>query len=214
MTETPSQTGHISFEDALHKDESWEQRWEYLEGHFAPKFGFDPETGEVVEGASARHVSLASQLLCAVMNRLPERPWRAGTSQLKVLRREDQAFAYPDVVVWRESALWDVEYPNLLLTPLIIAEILSPGTAEKDRGEKRALYLRFPSLFDYLILSPERVSIEHYRWAEQDSWIYRHLTSRDQTLRLNFRGLEIPVGEIYRRVDVPEQMIFFEPEES
>jgi Uma2 family endonuclease len=49
--------------------------------------------------------------------------------------------------------------------PVIIVEVLSPGTAATDTGGKLADYFRLPSVAHYLIVHPTRRTITHHRRA-------------------------------------------------
>jgi Uma2 family endonuclease len=52
-----------------------------------------------------------------------------------------------------------VSAPN----PVIVVEVLSPGTASTDTGGKLANYFRVPSVVHYLIVHPTRRSVTHHR---------------------------------------------------
>lgn len=47
--------------------------------------------------------------------------------------------------------------------PVIIVEVLSPGTAETDTGGKLAAYFAVPSVAHYLIVHPDKRVITHHR---------------------------------------------------
>ncbi len=47
--------------------------------------------------------------------------------------------------------------------PVIIVEVLSPGTASTDTGGKLADYFRVPSVAHYLIVHPTRRIVTHHR---------------------------------------------------
>ena len=47
--------------------------------------------------------------------------------------------------------------------PVIIVEVLSPGTASTDTGGKLADYFRVPSVLHYLIVQPNRRTVTHHR---------------------------------------------------
>src|SRR5476649_1140833 len=49
------------------------------------------------------------------------------------------------------------------LHPVIIVEVLSPGTASTDTGGKLADYFRVPSVAHYLIVHPTRRTVTHHR---------------------------------------------------
>lgn len=164
--------------------------------------------GEVVAmaGAHPDHVTVAGNAFLALGNRLADTPCQAGASDLRVTVDNAENYVFPDLVVWCEDAQWDQNTPlPTLLTPLIIVEVLSRTTQLRDRREKLNAYRELPSLRDYLMISPERVSIEHYaRSEEADAWINRHYTRRSETVALAVMELRIPVAEFYRRLNVPE----------
>ena len=47
--------------------------------------------------------------------------------------------------------------------PVLIVEVLSPGTASTDTGGKLADYFRVPSVVHYLIVHPIRRTVTHHR---------------------------------------------------
>ena len=69
----------------------------------------------------------------------------------------------PDALVNGGEPMADdaVAAPN----PVIIVEVLSPGTASTDTGGKLAGYFRMPSVMHYLIVHPTRRTITHHRRA-------------------------------------------------
>ena len=155
-------------------------------------------------GARPSHVVVAKNALRAIDGRLDGTPCQAGASDLRVAINDAANYVYPDVVVWCEDAQWNGR-GDTLLTPIVIVEVLSPGTQLRDRREKLDAYRDLPSLRDYLMIAPERVSVEHYaRTDEAEVWRNRHSTRRAQRIRLATLDLEIEVAEFYRRLDVPE----------
>lgn len=67
----------------------------------------------------------------------------------------------PDALVNCGTPMADdaVAAPN----PVIIVEMLSPGTASTDTGGKLADYFRVPSVAHYLIVHPVRRMVNHHR---------------------------------------------------
>ena len=157
-------------------------------------------------GAQRNHVIVAANTFRALDNHLADTPCQAGVSDLRVSLDDAENYAYPDVVVWCEDAQWDETSPlSTLLTPIVIVEVLSRSTQLRDRREKLNAYRNLPSLRDYLMLSPDAVSVEHYaRGEDADGWINHHYTRRAQIVRLAAFDLAIEVAQFYRRLDVPE----------
>ena len=69
----------------------------------------------------------------------------------------------PDALVNCGEPMADdaVAVPN----PVIIVEVLSPGTTATDTGGKLADYFRVPSVAHYLIVHPTRRAVIHHRRA-------------------------------------------------
>ncbi len=154
-------------------------------------------------GALRQHNTLTAQISYVLNGRLEGTPCQAVTSDQRVALGDDN-YVYPDVV-WCEDAQWDETRGDTLLTPIFIVEVLSPGTQLRDRREKLDAYRDLPSLRDYLMVSPERVSIDHYSRAdESEIWSNRRTVRRAQRVRLETLDIEIEVAELYRRLSVPE----------
>lgn len=85
-----------------------------------------------------------------------------------------------------------LEVPN----PLIIVEVLSPGTKDKDHDIKAEGYFALPRLPHYLIVDPDRPSLIHRRRTGGDAFetkfIHRSL------LRLEPPGLDMDLTEVLR----------------
>jgi Uma2 family endonuclease len=80
--------------------------------------------------------------------------------------------------------------------PVIIVEVLSPGTASTDTGGKLADYFRVPSVAHYLIVHPTRRTVTHHRrtGAGIDTQIVV-----SGPITMTPPGIVITVDEIYGR---------------
>jgi Uma2 family endonuclease len=103
----------------------------------------------------------------------------------------------PDVVLTCDRADWDKDKrlkPFKIQSPLIVVEVLSPGTERYDRTEKFARYMRCNTLEVYILVSQDEQHIEVYRRSV--NWKQERF-SADQTVKLDQLDLELPVGEVY-----------------
>ena len=164
--------------------------------------------GEMVAmaGAMRDHVVVVANTFRALDNHSTDTPCQAGVSDLRVALDNAENYVYPDVVVWCDDAQWEENAPlSTLLTPVIIVEVLSRSTQLRDRREKLNAYRNLPSLRDYLMISPDVVSVDHYgRDVDSDGWTNHHYTQRAQIVRLAAFDLQIEVAEFYRRLNVRE----------
>ncbi len=214
MREFHSEQRLYSEAEYLAMDEASEVALEFFDGIIIPRGGGTLENPNLMAGATKKHVVLATQAATALSRRLDDSLCQVGTSDLRVKLEGRAQFFYPDVMLWCEDARFEDKNERTLLTPLVIVEVLSASTGAIDRGSKLEIYQQIPTLLDYLLISQNRVYIEHFRRLEAARWEHILYQQRDQVLRLGALGLEIPVAEIYRRLDVPEQMTLFALEDA
>ncbi|ALJ34077.1 Uma2 family endonuclease [Azospirillum brasilense] len=88
--------------------------------------------------------------------------------------------------------------------PTIIVEILSPSTAQFDRGRKLAIYREIPSVQEILLLDSTKRYAELWHREDEQSWVVRDIRGCDVigggTLRFPSVGIEIPMASLYEGV--------------
>jgi Uma2 family endonuclease len=93
---------------------------------------------------------------------------------------------------------------QLLQDPLLIVEILSPGTALYDRQTKVSDYRRIPSVQEILLIDSASIFAEVLR-REGDRWITEIVRGPQATLSLASIGLTAAMSELYEGIDLPDQ---------
>ncbi|MGH6815271.1 MAG: Uma2 family endonuclease [Hyphomicrobiaceae bacterium] len=124
---------------------------------------------------------------------------RAGVSCFAAVdgasvRVSEDKLVEPDVLVYcgKEVERDVLEVPN----PVLVVEVLSPGTRGRDHGTKLQGYFTLPSLHHYLVVDPDRPLIIHHRRGSGDVIETRFVT--EQLLRLDPPGLEVDLVEVQR----------------
>lgn len=153
-------------------------------------------------GASREHNLIAGNLFREISSQLRGRPCEAYVNVMRVDIATAGAFAYPDVVVvCGEPRFRDNEF-DTLLNPTVIIEVLSPSTEAHDRGEKFARYRRIESLREYVLVAQTYRLVERFR-RRGDEWVLNDWEGPEDALRLDSIGCEVPLREIYDRVEFP-----------
>jgi Uma2 family endonuclease len=111
-------------------------------------------------GGSKEHARILLNLSGNLWAELRGGNCTAATGDLRVLVSPTELYTYPDLVVYCEAEWLDGD-SDTLLNPSAIFEILSPSTETYNRGEKFAHYRRLDSLRDYVLVSQDRIRIEH-----------------------------------------------------
>ncbi len=78
--------------------------------------------------------------------------------------------------------------------PVVVVEVLSPGTAAVDTGWKLADYFRVPSIAQYLVVHPVRRIVTHHRRVRD---AIETLVIVGGAIRLEPPGIVVTVEEIY-----------------
>ncbi|MBK1721093.1 Uma2 family endonuclease [Thiocystis violacea] len=156
--------------------------------------------GEVfaMGGASRRHVTVTLNVATALVDRLEGTPCRAYMADMKLRVLEDEAYFYPDVLVTCDPT--DHRSDLFMSAPTLVVEVLSPSTAAFDRGEKFAAYRRIPSLREFVLIDPEKQTIEIYRRAGHDVWELQDIAPGTP---LALASLETEIGwdRVFRNLD-------------
>lgn len=80
---------------------------------------------------------------------------------------------------------------------MLIVEVLSPSTADHDRGSKFAHYRAIPSLRDYVLVAQDEVRVEHFAAEADGTWRFSETRDPAAVIDLPAVGCSLPVGEIY-----------------
>ncbi|MEA3412416.1 MAG: Uma2 family endonuclease [Pseudomonadota bacterium] len=109
-------------------------------------------------GSGNRHEEIALNLAAALRAHLRGKLCRVYKGDLKIRAADD--FYYPDVFVRCNEERRD---PYFKTDPVLIAEVLSPGTQRYDRGDKRLAYFSLPTLQEYILIAQDRMQVDAYR---------------------------------------------------
>jgi Uma2 family endonuclease len=86
--------------------------------------------------------------------------------------------------------------------PEVVIEILSPGTALKDRREKKELYERY-GVREYVLADPEAGYVERFVLGEDGTYGAGQVLGPTQVLEFeSLGGLRIHLKEVFRSDDV------------
>lgn len=157
----------------------------------------------VMEATTLAHALIVTNLSVALGNALPETSCRVlSQGTLVKAGRSDNVFL-PDVLVICGAAQLERLQGDLLLNPVVIAEVLSESTLNYDHGTKWRNYRRIPSLQEYLLVRQDEPRVEQYRQRENGMWLFSETMGMDASVRLESIGATVTFAEVYRNVLSP-----------
>ena len=155
-------------------------------------------------GASRKHNIIAVHVSGELYIQLKERSCEIYTNDMRVKVSSTGTYTYPDVVVVCEEPQFEDSHFDTLLNPTVLIEVLSPSTAAYDRGEKFASYQKLDSLCEYVLISQDKVCVEHYLRQEQ-TWDLTEFHFLSDLFRLTSIGCELSLQAIYAKVQFSEE---------
>jgi len=180
-------------EQYLEMERNAEHRSEYVNGEIL-----------AMAGASREHNLIVTNLVRELSALLRGRPCETYSNDMRV-KISAARYTYPDVVIACEPPKFADGYFDMLTNPTVILEVLSPSTENDDRSWKFAHCRRLPSLVDYVLLSQYQPMVEHYTRHEMDLWTLQEVSGLEKILRLPSIGCELPLAEIYERIEFPSE---------
>jgi Uma2 family endonuclease len=165
------------------------ERHEFLKGEIIP-----------MTGASRPHNLIANKISRLLGNGLDELDYEVYQSDMRVHNPVSESYSYPDVVVVKGAPQLINDEFDTLLNPVLIIEVLSPGTESYDRGDKALAYRQIPSLREYVLVAQDKAVVEHWVRLEENKWQVEEIKGLDATLRLLDGMCEINLADVYRKV--------------
>lgn len=163
-----------------------ETRNEYIDGEINPMTGGTPTHNTLVMNLSSLlHITLPI-------------PYRVFVTDQRLWIPDRNIATYPDVMVMSEPLEYQEGRKDTLVNPILIAEILSPSTANYDRIGKFTSYRTISSFQEYLLVSQDRQYVEHF-YKEGDRWIFTAYEN-DATISLTSFEIAIAISAIYNRI--------------
>jgi Uma2 family endonuclease len=158
---------------------------------------------ELVEGtpvAMAPALQTHGELVAAATIQIGTRlkaPCRLVSESGVRLPDRDDAFYVADFAITCAARVPGSRHAN---EPLVLVEVLSPSTAEHDRGRKAADYRSIPSVREIVMLFATAQRAEIWRRTD-DGWFIEDVIGADASLRLTSVNVEVPLRAIYG--DIP-----------
>ena len=180
-------TLRLSADEYLALERAAESKSEFFDGEMIP-----------MSGGSEVHNFIGGNLYVAFYLQLEPSDFSVYTSEMKA-KIPGGGFTYPDLCIAGSPALLAGGTRDVLLNPLLIAEVLSPSTEAYDRGLKFSRYREIESLQTYILVSQDRICVEVCSRQANGHWDLKEY--RSGKIILTSPPIELSLTHIYRRVD-------------
>ena len=183
-----------TFEEYLRREEKAVEKHEFFNGKIVK-----------MPGGIDLHSEIAGNMIATLkiaVRPLP-RKYKVYTSDLKIRIESTDSGVYPDAIVICEQPEYWQGRRDVIVNPLLIVEILSPGTQAYDRMGKFELYKQLPSFQEYVLIDVNKCAVETRFQEEPNLWRIRHETNIDNFVTLHALGVSISMADIYEDIVFP-----------
>ena len=163
-------------------------RYEYIDGSIY-----------AMAGGTFNHDTIKTNIHRILWGLLRGGKCRAYSSDIKVYISKERYF-HPDVTVTCDAR--DRGTGDLLQSPRLVVEVLSPSTELKDRTWKLQNYTAHLTIEEYMLVSARSLKIELYR-KEQNKWVYYAFGANDE-IDIACLGVHFPVADAYEGINLAE----------
>lgn len=191
--ETPAARAFLTPEEYLTKERKASTKSEYRNGQIY-----------AMPGASHEHNVIMGNTFAELHIQLRDRTCIVYPSDMRVKISSTGRYTYPDVVVVCDEPQFEDSHFDTLLNPTVLIEVLSPSTAAYDRGDKFAAYQKLDSLCEYVLISQDRVCVEHYLRQDQE-WDLTEFRSLNDVFHLVSIDCELALQAIYAKVQFSQE---------
>lgn len=144
MVALPKEAMRMTEAEYLAFERASETKHEYIDGHVY-----------AMAGASRTHNLIYTNTVAALHPQLRQTPREIYQGVMRVKVQFGDLYSYPEVTIVCDKPQFADSKQDMLLNPVILVEVLSPTTANYDRGRKFQQYRQLESIQEYLLIEQD-----------------------------------------------------------
>lgn len=191
MGQPQEEKKYYTVEEYLQHEEESEFRSEFYKGELFP-----------IVATTRRHNNIVQNIGTNIRSTFRERNCEVLTENVKIEAIKGIYYPYPDVILTCDP---DDNDDLIVKNPVLIVEVLSPSTADYDRGFKWLRYRKMPSLRYYMIVSQHEIMVEIFSRKDSNSlWNFQEYIDINDIVHFENLDFELPLSLIYERIELDE----------
>ncbi|MBD2577026.1 Uma2 family endonuclease [Oscillatoria sp. FACHB-1406] len=175
-------------------EETAEFKNEYRQGQIIP-----------MTGGTVTHNQISGNLYLALRLGLNGKNFNVFIGDVRLWIPDASVYTYPDVMVISDRVEYHNNRKDTIVNPQIIIEVLPRSSRRYDRGEQFDYYRTIPSFQEYILVEQSQTKIEQFVKTDRKRWLYREDDAEDTILSFETLQLEVPITEVYNKVELGEE---------
>lgn len=163
--------------------------------------------GEIVcmSGGSRQHAMIGGNLYFKLRAQLGGTDCQTFNADMPIRTPSLPPYRYPDASVACGNLVFEnVNGIDVLTNPILIVEVLSPGTENLDRKEKRAAYQLIPSVMELLLIAQDAPHVTQFLRSSQagaKEWEQNNYGDLTAMIELPSINCSLSLKDIYEGID-------------
>ena len=182
---------HISIEEYLAAEELADFKSEYYAGEIF-----------AMAGGTINHNQIIINLCIILGIAFKKRDFRVFSENVKLYIPVFDTFTYPDVLVIKGQPPYWNNRRDIIDNANVIIEVLSDSTKDYDRSEKFDIYRSVPDFQDYILISQDKVHIEHFSKQSPKQWLLTEYGDLNEVLTIVQLDYSLTLADIYDKVEL------------
>lgn len=154
-----------------------------------------------MSGGTEAHAMIGLNVTAELREVLRGRSCRPSNSDLRLRISATRSYVYPDAMVLCGAEDQLAGSHDIVDSPHLIVEVLSPSSEAYDRGAKFALYKTLESCLEYMLISQDEPLVELFS-RRPGGWFLTEARGLDASIRIDSLGFSLPLAGIYERVEL------------
>ena len=181
---------YYSLDEYFALEHASDARYEYWDGQIV-----------CMSGGLRAHYRISVNIPFQLQGKLAGGPCQVFTADLPVKTPTLPPYRYPDATVGcGELKFETIRGIDVLVNPVLIVEVLSPSSEERDREDKFTAYRAIPTFREYLLVAQDKPDVTHYTRQPDGKWAREDVTRLPEILTLSSVGCTLSLSDIYEGV--------------
>lgn len=164
--------------------------------------------GEIVEtsGGTPEHNEIARMLSFLLTLDLRRLAYSIFVADQRLWLPEATLYTSPDLMVTQKPPKLQTDRNDTVVSPILIAKVLSKSTQGYDRGDKLEAYRTSETFQEYVLIDQYCPHVEHYLKQAEDQWLLTKYGKLDTSFRLASVGVDIALADLYEAIAFENQV--------
>ncbi|MGL5923313.1 Uma2 family endonuclease [Chroococcidiopsis sp.] len=182
---------------------------EYLELEEAAEYKSEYIDGEIIPmaGGTTNHNRLAGNFYAALNFAFKKQDYEVFMGDVRLWIPDKHIYTYPDVMVIAGKPEYYNNRTDTVTNPLVIAEILSKSTQNRDRQTKFEDYKTIASFQEYILIDQTKINVMQYVKTGRKRWEIREHDIEDEVIALHSILFQISLEDLYNKVDFEAEQV-------